>query len=149
MKVMSRRRRRDYPSLSGEGEGALCLWVLERVITGNLIRLGNYSFGSPSKHRGSGREISACVGTHVLATCVHKFRARAQEDVNQFSHLASCNIYGVAMTIFISALTFALESLSEDAVEHGAAVVAERRRGVRARLEAVRHVELEPLSHQL
>ena len=46
-------------------------------------------------------------------------------------------------------LTFALETLSEDAVEHGAAVVAERRRGVRARLEAVRHVELEPLSHQL
>ena len=46
-------------------------------------------------------------------------------------------------------LTFTLESLPEDAVEHGAAVVAKRRRGVRARLEAVRHVELEPLSHQL
>ena len=49
----------------------------------------------------------------------------------------------------MSTLTFTLESLPEDAVEHGAAVVAERRRGVRARLEAVRHVELEPLSHQL
>ena len=65
----------------------------------------------------------------------------------QFSHLASYNIYGDA--VIVSALTFALESLSEDAVEHGAAVVAERRRGVGARLEPVRHVELEPLSHQL
>ncbi len=41
--------------------------------------------------------------------------------------------------------TFALESLPEEAVQHGAAVVAEGEALVVADLEAVRHVDLKAL----
>ena len=45
--------------------------------------------------------------------------------------------------------TFTFESLPEEAVEEGTAVVAERRRHVVVHAEPVRHVDFEPLSQIL